>query len=61
VSVENFVPFLDFKERAQQWQWIGAGRDGDAALHPLYQFWLRMETAGDASTREGTATPPPRM
>ena len=60
-GLENYVPFLDFKERAQQWKWIGDGRDSDPELAPLYHYWLQMEAAGESSNRDGQATPPPRF
>nr|KAG5696273.1 hypothetical protein BaRGS_019975 [Batillaria attramentaria] len=45
LSVENFVPFLDYKERAQQWKWIGAGRDSNQQLAVLFRHWLKHKNA----------------
>lgn len=45
LSVENFVPFLDYKERAQQWKWIGAGRDSNPQLAVLFRHWLKHKNA----------------
>ncbi|XP_013784419.1 nuclear factor related to kappa-B-binding protein-like, partial [Limulus polyphemus] len=60
---ENFVPYLDYKEKQQQWQWIGAGRDSDKQLCALCQQW--QENLGDVSTEalesaQGSP-PPPRV
>lgn len=60
LSLENFVPLLDYKERAQQWKWIGQGRDSEAELSVLCQHWL--ENKDDISldpTADGASTPPP--
>lgn len=45
LSMENFVPFLDYKERAQQWKWIGAGRDSNQHLAPLFYHWMKHKDA----------------
>ena len=62
LTLENFIPFVDYKERAQQWRWIGAGRDSDDILTPLCKHWLenKDEMSLDISDRADAATPPPR-
>lgn len=37
---EDFVPYLEFKSQQNIYQWIGAGRDVDARMKPLCQYWL---------------------
>ena len=41
MNIDNFIPYLDYKERAQQWHWIGAGRDSDEHLNPLCDHWIK--------------------
>ncbi|XP_047741426.1 nuclear factor related to kappa-B-binding protein isoform X1 [Hyalella azteca] len=36
----DFVPYIEYKETVQAYQWIGAGRDSDSKLQPLYQHWI---------------------
>ncbi|XP_035218985.1 nuclear factor related to kappa-B-binding protein-like [Stegodyphus dumicola] len=60
---DTFVPFLDYKEKQQQWQWIGSGRDSDEQMYGLCQQWL--ESKDDISwdileTSQGSP-PPPRV
>ncbi|KAK7097674.1 hypothetical protein V1264_004618 [Littorina saxatilis] len=60
LSVENFVPFLDYKERAQQWKWIGAGRDANPQLSPLSRHWLKhRSTAPVDGLSSSQGSPPP--
>lgn len=37
---EDFVPYIEYKEKIDMYQWIGAGRDSDSLLSPLCQYWL---------------------
>lgn len=37
---EDFVPYIEYKQHLDVYQWIGAGRDTDAHLTPLAQYWL---------------------
>lgn len=62
-QVENFVPFLDYKERAQQWKWIGQGRDVDEQLGQLCKYWLSNKDEKHADTQESNpgSPPPPRV
>lgn len=50
---ENFIPFIDHKDRTQIWCWAGEGRDSDDILTPLTQHWLEIrqdeETIADSS------------
>ncbi|XP_048588629.1 nuclear factor related to kappa-B-binding protein isoform X3 [Nematostella vectensis] len=43
VTASAFVPLVDFKERPQQWKWIGAFRDSDEELVNLCQDWLQVK------------------
>lgn len=38
--VEPFVPYVDFKERAGLYVWIGEGRDSDEELEGLCRTWI---------------------
>ncbi len=37
----HLVPLVDYKEKNQQWQWIGGGRDLDSDLVPLCEEWMK--------------------
>lgn len=37
---DDFVPYIEYKQHLDVYQWIGAGRDTDAHLTPLAQYWL---------------------
>ncbi|KAJ2951482.1 hypothetical protein O0L34_g13634 [Tuta absoluta] len=41
---DDFVPYLQYMPESQVYQWIGAGRDGDAILGRLCERWLRAAT-----------------
>ncbi|XP_074652281.1 uncharacterized protein LOC141906799 [Tubulanus polymorphus] len=63
LTLDNFVPLVDYKERAQLWKWIGQGRDDDAALIPLCRHWMQLKGAASSDltdNREGSP-PPPRV
>lgn len=36
----EMIPLVDYKEKNQQWQWIGVSRDSDEVLLSLNQEWL---------------------
>lgn len=60
---DTFVPFLDYKEKQQQWQWIGSGRDSDEQMYGLCQQWLENKddiTSDILETCQGSP-PPPRV
>ncbi|KAK3099190.1 hypothetical protein FSP39_000785 [Pinctada imbricata] len=63
VMPENFVPYLDFKDRVQQWRWIGAGRDSDEKMGQLFKHWLTNKKEGSEDASEGGqgSPPPPRV
>lgn len=63
LSLENFVPLLDYKERAQQWRWIGQGRDTDEELASLYAYWAEHRETDqlDSGFDKMASVPPPRM
>ncbi|KAG8183464.1 hypothetical protein JTE90_002846 [Oedothorax gibbosus] len=60
---ETFVPFLDYKEKQQQWQWIGSGRDSDEQMFELCQQWLdnKDDISSDILEISQGSPPPPRM
>lgn len=62
VSPPNFVPYVDYKERAQQWRWIGAGRDSDDNMATLFKHFITNRKDGNCDLYEGgpSSTPPPR-
>ncbi|KAL4230801.1 hypothetical protein ACF0H5_011175 [Mactra antiquata] len=41
MNVDHFIPYLDYKERAQQWHWIGVGRDSEENLLQWCNHWLK--------------------
>lgn len=62
----TFVPFVDFKERPQQWKWIGTHRDSDEQLEPLCDDWLRVKgefanKPGVSSETASSSAPSPRV
>lgn len=60
IQPENFVPYLDYREKQQNWQWIGAGRDTDDHLNPLCQHWLEnKDELGLDSLESCQGSPPP--
>ncbi|CAH1796308.1 unnamed protein product [Owenia fusiformis] len=61
-SIENFIPFIDYKERAQQWKWIGQGRDHDDDMDQYFHRWLETnpEAGQDEADNSVTAVPPAR-
>uniref|UniRef100_A0A2C9K0B7 DEUBAD domain-containing protein n=1 Tax=Biomphalaria glabrata TaxID=6526 RepID=A0A2C9K0B7_BIOGL len=61
LKVENFVPLVDYKERAQQWKWIGIGRDSDPELSSLFRYWLQHKddvTVDGVDSTQGSPPPP---
>lgn len=36
----DMIPLVDYKEKNQQWQWIGVNRDNDEVLLSLYRDWM---------------------
>lgn len=63
LSLDNFIPLLDYKERAQQWRWIGQGRDSDEDLANLYTHWAENRDTEqlDSGSDRMAPVPPPRM
>ncbi|XP_064607968.1 nuclear factor related to kappa-B-binding protein-like isoform X2 [Liolophura sinensis] len=59
LDLENFIPFLDYKERAQQWKWIGASRDTDAQLLPLFKHWLENKDDNPSDFFDSSQGSPP--
>ncbi|XP_013413602.1 nuclear factor related to kappa-B-binding protein-like [Lingula anatina] len=62
LTLEKFIPLVDFKERAQIWKWIGQGHDNDAYLTMLCTHWLEQRKqsileSGDANDE----VPPARV
>ncbi|GFU28334.1 nuclear factor related to kappa-B-binding protein [Nephila pilipes] len=60
---ETFVPYLDYKEKQQQWQWIGSGRDSDEQMYDLCQQWLdsKDDISCDILETSQGSPPPPRV
>ncbi|XP_052281775.1 nuclear factor related to kappa-B-binding protein-like isoform X2 [Dreissena polymorpha] len=58
VNMDQFVPYLDYKERTQQWQWIGMGRDSDEALDRLCAYWLKHKDDVGEVIVDGQESPP---
>ncbi|XP_054719703.1 nuclear factor related to kappa-B-binding protein-like [Uloborus diversus] len=60
---DTFVPFLDYKEKQQQWQWIGSGRDSDEQMFDLCQQWLESkdDVSSDILETSQGSPPPPRV
>ncbi|KAF5302938.1 hypothetical protein FQA39_LY02118 [Lamprigera yunnana] len=67
---DDFVPYMEFKEKLDMYQWIGAGRDSDSLLNPLCQYWFEhrneMKPAllvtlkeDDVEVSDRSQTPPP--
>lgn len=62
----SFVPLVDFKERPQQWKWIGSNRDSDEQLELLCENWLQIKgqltsKKGVAAEADSSSTPVPRV
>eukprot|EP00117_Sycon_ciliatum_P015660 scpid69541/ scgid4692/ Nuclear factor related to kappa-B-binding protein; DNA-binding protein R kappa-B; INO80 complex subunit G len=56
----GFAPMTDFKDRIQQWKWIGHGRDSDTALKALCDHFLA--TRRDIVEPDlGEKSPPPPL
>ncbi|XP_046876511.1 nuclear factor related to kappa-B-binding protein isoform X1 [Hypomesus transpacificus] len=36
----GFSPYVEFKDRSQQWKWIGPSVDGEKDLSALFQLWV---------------------
>lgn len=52
---------MDYKERAQQWKWIGVGRDSDPELTSLFRYWLQHKddvTVDGLDATQGSPPPP---
>ncbi|KAK6173405.1 hypothetical protein SNE40_016863 [Patella caerulea] len=59
-GVDNFIPYVDYKERPQHWKWIGVGRDSPDKLLPLYNYWLQNKDGHMFDGFEANqSTPPP--
>ncbi|CAK9251022.1 unnamed protein product, partial [Sphagnum jensenii] len=46
----HLVPLVDYKEKNQQWQWIGGGRDLDSDLVPLCEEWMKSKDEDPTSS-----------
>ncbi|XP_061406809.1 nuclear factor related to kappa-B-binding protein [Lethenteron reissneri] len=59
----NFAPYVDYKDRLQQWKWIGGGRDSNGEMEVLCQLWLETKDQSRSKEREeGEILPPtPRV
>ncbi|XP_060649164.1 nuclear factor related to kappa-B-binding protein [Drosophila nasuta] len=52
----EYVPYIEHKTQLGIYQWIGAGRDSDARLQTLCQFWLQRRKE-DALVQQLPQTP----
>lgn len=59
MSIENFVPVVEHKDRAQVWKWIAFGRDSDPELTPLFRHWLQHKDDVKVESKEGAPGSPP--
>ena len=59
MNIDNFIPYLDYKERAQQWHWIGKGRDTDEILLKLCEHWLKHKAETAELVVDGSQGSPP--
>ena len=60
LNVDQFIPYLDYKERAQQWHWIGFGRDSDDVLTKWCDHWLKhKEEVAELIVDSSQGSPPP--
>ncbi|KAI1301600.1 Nuclear factor related to kappa-B-binding protein [Halotydeus destructor] len=50
----EMIPLVDYKEKNQQWQWIGNGRDPDSVLLQLWNDWASDK---DSHTSAGLMDP----
>ncbi|ALC47119.1 CG11970 [Drosophila busckii] len=66
---QEYVPYIEHKTQLGIYQWIGAGRDSDARLQALCQFWLQRRKEDIVLLQpmqqqqpvvDVTPTPPPR-
>ncbi|KAL3265604.1 hypothetical protein HHI36_009808 [Cryptolaemus montrouzieri] len=64
----DFVPYLEYKQPIDVYQWIGAGRDSDNLLVTLCKFWLehrdelktvKLKEEADIELSDRAQTPPP--
>lgn len=64
----DFVPYLEYKQQVDAYQWIGAGRDSDSLLTPLCKFWLehrddsnsvKIKEEMEVELSDRAQTPPP--
>ncbi|XP_076257336.1 uncharacterized protein LOC143194432 [Rhynchophorus ferrugineus] len=64
---DDFVPYMEYKQSLDVYQWIGAGRDSDQLLSTLCSFWLKHRTENklvspteiDIDIADRDTTPPP--
>lgn len=64
---DDFVPYMEYKQLLDAYQWIGAGRDSDPLLSSLCSFWLQHRTENklvspteiDIDIADRDSTPPP--
>uniref|UniRef100_T1III0 DEUBAD domain-containing protein n=1 Tax=Strigamia maritima TaxID=126957 RepID=T1III0_STRMM len=58
---DSFVPYIDYKEKIQMWQWIGVGRDSDENMSALNTQWMQNkdETSALDAMDTSTGSPPP--
>ena len=55
------VPLVDYKEKNQQWQWIGGCRDGDDVMKRLSEEWTTEKDRNPSSLSDPSAPVPPPL
>lgn len=55
------VPLVDYKEKNQQWQWIGGCRDGDDVMKRLSDEWANDKDRNPSSLSDPNAPVPPPL
>lgn len=55
----HLVPLVDYKEKNQQWQWIGSGRDSDEELIPLNEEWAKSREEDPTTSLSSLSQPLP--
>ncbi|XP_072835141.2 nuclear factor related to kappa-B-binding protein isoform X1 [Pogona vitticeps] len=62
-AASTFSPFVEFKEKTQQWKLTGSSQDHEKELTALFQLWLEMKDQAffkDNEDSSDAATPIPR-
>ena len=55
------MPLVDYKEKNQQWQWIGGNRDGDDVMKRMSDEWNNEKDRNPSSLSDPSAPVPPPL